>query len=134
LKKFVIIVAAGTGKRFSSKLPKQFELLCGRPMLMHPIEAFYESEAGISIVVVIPKEYMSLWAELSQEYNFRIPHRVIEGGPERFHSVKNGLSHIDDEGLVAIHDGARPLVSCELIRECFPPGREIRRCGSGDWY
>lgn len=119
MKKSVIIVAAGTGKRFSNKLPKQFELLCGRPMLMHPIEAFYEAEPGISIVVVIPKDYMNPWSELCLQYNFIIPHKVVEGGPERFHSVKNGLGLIDDDSLVAIHDGARPLVSSELITNTF---------------
>lgn len=119
MKKFVIIVAAGTGKRFGNKLPKQFELLCGRPMLMYPVETFFKAETGICIIVVIPKNYMDQWKELCLQYNFNIPHVVIAGGPERFHSVKNGLGLIDDEGMVAIHDGARPLVSCELIRNAF---------------
>jgi 2-C-methyl-D-erythritol 4-phosphate cytidylyltransferase len=119
LKKFVIIVAAGAGKRFSNTLPKQFELLLGKPMLMYSIEAFFEATRDIQIIVVIPQNSIDLWKELCSNYNFNIPHQVVEGGPERFHSVKNGLSLIHDDGLVAVHDGARPLISQEIIKNAW---------------
>jgi 2-C-methyl-D-erythritol 4-phosphate cytidylyltransferase len=119
LKKFVIIVAAGAGKRFSNNLPKQFELLRSKPMLMYSIEAFSEVARDIQIVVVIPKDFIDRWKELCSSYNFNIPHQIIEGGPERFHSVKNGLSLVHDDGLVAVHDGARPLISHEIIRNAW---------------
>jgi len=119
LKKFVIIVAAGAGKRFSDNLPKQFELLLSKPMLMYSIEAFYEAARDIHIIVVIPKDFVDSWKELCSSCDFNIPHKVIEGGPERFHSVKNGLSLIHDDGLVAVHDGARPLISQEIIKNAY---------------
>lgn len=119
LKKFVIIVAAGAGKRFSNNLPKQFELLRSKPMLMYSIEAFSEVARDIQIVVVIPKDFIDRWKELCSSCDFNIPHKVIEGGPERFHSVKNGLSLVHDDGLVAVHDGARPLISHEIIRNAW---------------
>lgn len=119
MKKFVIIVAAGAGKRFSNTLPKQFELLLGKPMLMYSIEAFSEADRDIQIIVVIQEDFINHWKELCSSYDFNIPHQVVEGGPERFHSVKNGISLIQDDGLVAVHDGARPLISLEVITNAW---------------
>jgi len=119
LKKHVIIVAAGAGKRFGENLPKQFEMLQGKPLLMNSIQAFHEAEPGIKIIVVIPNLFLTHWKTLCNNHDFHIPHEIAEGGPERFHSVKNGLEFIGDEGLVAVHDGARPLISKEKIRNSF---------------
>lgn len=119
MKKFAIIVAGGAGKRFSSSIPKQFELLAGRPLLMHPIEAFHKAIPGIHIIVVIAKEMQAHWNKLCENHHFAIPHTLAEGGPERFHSVKNSLSLISGEGWVAVHDGARPLVSHQMLQHAF---------------
>lgn len=119
MKKFAIIVAAGTGKRFNKNSPKQFELLSGKPMLMYSIEAFHEAEPGVQIIVVIREEYFEHWKELCKNYNFIIRHQIVDGGPERFHSVKNGLALLPDDGLIAVHDGARPLISKETINQLF---------------
>jgi 2-C-methyl-D-erythritol 4-phosphate cytidylyltransferase len=59
-----------------------------------------------------------VWGKLVEQFSFNIPHRCAEGGSTRFHSVKNGLSLITD-GIVAVHDGVRPLVSTETIQRCF---------------
>lgn len=119
LKKFVIIVAAGAGKRFKNHIPKQFECLGGQPILMHSVKAFHEAEPEISIILVLQSNFFQFWKELCIKHDFIIPHTLVMGGPERFHSVKNGLSHILHDGLVAIHDGARPLISHELIKSAF---------------
>jgi 2-C-methyl-D-erythritol 4-phosphate cytidylyltransferase len=119
LKKFAIIVAAGSGKRFNKNFPKQFERLSGKPMLMYSIEAFHEAGPAMHIIVVIPKDFFEHWKELCKSYEFNIQHEVVEGGPERFHSVKNGLSLVRDEGLVAVHDGARPLIDKDTIKQIF---------------
>jgi 2-C-methyl-D-erythritol 4-phosphate cytidylyltransferase len=119
LKKYVVIVAAGAGKRFDQNIPKQFELLLGKPMLMYAIETFYQAEPGIQIIVVIRDVFQNHWKSICKSYDFQIPHQIALGGPERFHSVRNGLSLIPDDGLIAIHDGARPLVSRQLIRNAF---------------
>lgn len=119
MKKFAIIVAAGAGKRFSKDLPKQFELLGGKPMLMHSITAFNDAAPDIHILVVIAKRFISYWKECCHNHNFNIRHEITEGGPERYHSVKNGLSLINGEGLIAIHDGARPLIKPGHIKNIF---------------
>ena len=86
---------------------------------MYSIEAFFEAARDIQIIVVIPEDFIDHWKELCSNYDFNIPHQVVEGGPERFHSVKNGISLIQDDGLVAVHDGARPLISQEIISNAW---------------
>lgn len=103
-----------------AELPKQFLLLNGIPVMLHTIRAFYEYDSAMNIIVVIPKSAMDRWKDVCREFNVTIPHQIIEGGEERFHSVQNGLKAIEGEsGLVAIHDGVRPLVSKETIRRCL---------------
>jgi len=119
LKKYVIIVAGGSGIRMDSKIPKQFIPVSKKPVLMHSIECFYNYSVKITIILVLPKIYFDLWKTLCKKNNFTIKHKIIEGGKTRFHSVKNGLSVINEESLVAIHDGVRPLVSNETISRAF---------------
>ncbi|NDV77549.1 2-C-methyl-D-erythritol 4-phosphate cytidylyltransferase [Dysgonomonas sp. 511] len=114
----VIIVAGGKGLRMGSDIPKQFLPICGKPVLMHTIEAFYHFDNDINIVLVLPQSHQDYWMELCKEYNFSLPHRIATGGETRFHSVKNGLEMIEG-GLVAVQDGVRPFASVEMIRRCF---------------
>jgi len=107
-----------------SPLPKQFLLLDGRPLLMHTVERFHSFDTSIEIIVVLPTEHLRLWQSLTEEYSFDIRHEVIEGGEERFHSVKAGLERVSEEGLVAIHDGVRPLVSHDTIWRCYADAEE----------
>jgi 2-C-methyl-D-erythritol 4-phosphate cytidylyltransferase len=118
-KRFVVIVAGGSGKRMESEVPKQFLEISGRPVLMRTIEKFYFFEESISIIVVLPADHMGFWNELKEKYSFIIPHKVVAGGLTRYDSVKNGLDHVDESSIVAIHDGVRPLVSKEIIGRCF---------------
>lgn len=117
--KYIVIVAGGKGNRFKSELPKQFILLGSQPILMHTIQAFYNYENLIQIIVVLPKEQIQFWNELCKKYNFIIEHKVVKGGETRFHSVKNGLSEIKNNGIVGIHDGVRPLVDLRTIKNCY---------------
>lgn len=127
-KKFVVIVAGGSGFRMNSRVPKQFMLLKDLPVLMHTIKAFYDYSEEIEIIIVLPKKNFFTWENLCKEYNYTIPHKLAEGGKTRFHSVKNGLSLISEEGFVGIHDAVRPLVSRETISRCFESAID---CGCG---
>src|SRR5437867_22051 len=111
---YAIIVAGGSGSRMQSVIPKQFLLLNGKPVIMHTINAFYESVNQPSIIVVLHADYHQYWQQLCKEYDFKTPHYLINGGETRFHSVKNGLALIEDEAIVAIHDAVRPLVSVDI--------------------
>ena len=120
MKKIALIVAGGFGSRMKSEIPKQFMLLSGRPVLMHSISAFISFDKNISILLALPQNQIETWNKLCKEFSFNIEHQVVAGGETRFNSVKNGLALItDDNALVAIHDGVRPLVSQSTISACF---------------
>ena len=116
---WVIIVAAGSGSRMKTGVLKQFLELCGKPVLIHSIEAFTNVYEEINVVVILPETHIDFWLELCHRHKFTLPHRVAKGGSTRFQSVKNGLSLVTGDGLVAIHDGVRPLVSRQTINNCF---------------
>lgn len=125
-KDYIIIVAGGKGQRMGSSVPKQFLLLCGKPVLMHTIEAFHSYSTSLEIILVLPEEQQTHWKELCEEYGFTTPHTVVSGGSTRFESSRNGISVIPDDadGVVGIHDGVRPLVSAALIDRCYESARE----------
>lgn len=117
--KYVLVVAGGKGLRMGKELPKQFLLIGGKPILMHTIACFFRYDARIRIILVIPKDHQAYWKSLCETYRFDIPHLIADGGESRFHSVRNGLEKVTRSGLVAVHDGVRPFVSKEVIKECF---------------
>lgn len=122
MKKYVIIVAGGKGLRMGGEIPKQFLPIGGKPVLMRTVEAFYQAEAEIGIVLVLPHEQQDYWRELCRQYDFQLPYVLADGGQTRFHSVQNGLRMIPDgeaDALVAVHDGVRPFVSAQVIQICF---------------
>lgn len=122
MNRYAVIVAGGTGQRFGSSVPKQFLLLSGKPVLMHSIEKF--SPFCKSVVVALPEDFISHWTALCHKFRFQIPHAIASGGISRSASVFNGLMQIEEDGLVAIHDAARPLVSETLIRLIFSEAQE----------
>ena len=131
---YVIIVAGGKGLRMGSDIPKQFLPIGGRPVLMRTIERFREYSADLQIILVLPKAQQVYWRELCQQYNFPLPqsgedrrgsYLLADGGETRFHSVQYGLAKVPDdaEGVVGVHDGVRPFVSIEVIRNCYETAR-----------
>ena len=111
MKKNALIVAAGKGKRMNADIPKQFLLLNDFPILMHTLNAFADFDKRI---LVLPKSQIKNWKTLCKDYNFELKHILVDGGINRFSSVKNGLRKVDEESIVAIHDGVRPLISKNL--------------------
>jgi len=119
MKKFVILVAGGSGSRMGTEIPKQFLEISGIPVLMHTIQVFHNFDPESELILVLPEAQQKFWTELCLKHSFSIPLRVANGGETRFHSVSNGLKLIDGEGIVFIHDGVRPLVSQETLARCF---------------
>ncbi|MDB5231554.1 MAG: 2-C-methyl-D-erythritol 4-phosphate cytidylyltransferase [Chitinophagaceae bacterium] len=118
MKKYAVIVAAGSGQRMNSKIPKQFIQIKGKPVLWYTIQAFLYAFPDIEIILVLPEEYQAnAFKLLHIPFNPRI--HVTNGGATRFHSVQNGLRLIQEHGVVFIHDGVRCLVSNELINRCY---------------
>ncbi|CAM4078994.1 2-C-methyl-D-erythritol 4-phosphate cytidylyltransferase [Pedobacter westerhofensis] len=119
MKYYAIIVAGGKGNRMNQDIPKQFIELDGKPVLMHTIQSFYNCVLNPEIILVLNSEQHRFWKELCHTHSFSIPHQVIEGGKERFDSVKNGLAVVKGDGVVAVHDAVRPLASTALIMASY---------------
>jgi 2-C-methyl-D-erythritol 4-phosphate cytidylyltransferase len=118
-KYYAIIVAGGSGSRMQTTEAKQFLLLDGLPILMHTLKAFDDCILKPQILLVLNIHQQQYWEDLCTKYNFSVPHEVVKGGQERFHSVKNALKMIKANGIIAIHDAVRPLVSASLIEKSF---------------
>ena len=116
---YLVVVAGGSGLRMGGELPKQFLLLDGRVVLLRTIDVFRKAVPGIHVVTVLPMEWREYWRDLCAQHRFFYPQTFVEGGLTRFHSVQNALEHIPDEATVAIHDGVRPLLSENLVRDLF---------------
>jgi 2-C-methyl-D-erythritol 4-phosphate cytidylyltransferase len=120
MQEFAIIVAGGSGSRMQSEVPKQFIAINGLPILMHTINAFRQYSEQLHIVVVLPESQFDFWNKLCAEYTFTIRYKLVAGGHTRFHSVLNGLNSIQEkEGLIAVHDGVRPVIFTKIIAESF---------------
>lgn len=116
-KLYIIVMAAGSGRRMGSEIPKQFLPLGGVPILRRTIEKFIHACPEAMIVTVLPKDSIDWWKTYCVEHFSHCPQMLVEGGITRFHSVRNALEKIPSGAVVAVHDGVRPLLSEELIRK-----------------
>ena len=111
-----IIAAGGHGARFQSERPKQFLELLGKPIVIHTLESFERCGAIDEIVLVLPAEEIDAFVPLAEAAKITKLRRIVVGGSTRAESVKNGLDAVDPPSeIVAVHDGARPLVTCKEI-------------------
>lgn len=124
-KKYVIIMAAGSGTRMGSDIPKQFMLLDGKAILQRTIEVFVEACPDVSVITVLPEAHMRYWRKYCLENNFTCPQILVKGGITRFHSVRNALERVPDNAIVAVHDGVRPLVSGRMVFEIFEKAESV---------
>lgn len=126
-----VILAAGTGKRMGSDVPKQFLSLCGEPALYWTLRAFEESCVQQSVLVVSSEEAEAFCRhEIIEKHGFQKVRAFVRGGAERYDSVWNGLCALSDvlevsAGYVLIHDGARCLVTTEIIERTLA---DAKRC------
>lgn len=118
MKTLAIIPSAGSGRRMGSK-KKNYLPLLGRPVLAHTLSAFEKSIVD-SVIIVAPLDEIGYCRdEIVKKYGFDKVISVISGGKERQDSVYNGLLEARDKGfdIIAVHDGARPLVTADIINE-----------------
>lgn len=119
MNKYAVIVAGGIGKRMNSDLPKQFMLLLGKPVLYYTLRAFLEAFPDLVVILVLPEEHIEKGKEIVDAYFDASRVQFTVGGETRFHSVRNGVSMIEDESIIFVHDGVRCLVTPQLIRYCY---------------
>ena len=119
-----LILAGGKGSRFGAKKNKVLLPLCGKPVLFYSIKAFASAGIFDKIIIVSGENERHEVEEILKNLNI-VNYEIVSGGLERQDSVMNGLNAIlldkdfDDEGIVLIHDSARPLVSVEEILSVF---------------
>jgi len=114
-----LILASGTGSRASTRIPKQFIKVAGKSLLEHTIAVFENHPAIDDIHVVVPASYRELAEELLVQNSFKKIRRVLNGGESRSESSRCGLTGMDDEDWVLIHDSVRPFVSHRIIDSCL---------------
>ena len=124
-RKFVIIMAAGSGTRMGADRPKQFIELGGKAILQMTMEVFIKACPGISIVTVLPEDFIDYWKSYCYRRNFTCPQIIVKGGITRFHSVRNALEKVPEGALVAVHDGVRPLVTEKLVAKMFEDAASV---------
>lgn len=112
----IIIVAAGSGSRFGTALPKQYCLLAGRPVLMHTIERLRAAAPDAGLTLVVSADMHAYWQELCAAEGFDSP-AVVHGGASRSESVRNAMTAMTCvPDVVLVHDGARPLVDAACVQ------------------
>jgi 2-C-methyl-D-erythritol 4-phosphate cytidylyltransferase len=120
-----IIVAAGSSRRMGFN--KLTALLGGKPVLQRTLLAFDQCDAIHEIILVGGDEVRELVTTWQDNALFHKPIRVVAGGAERHLSVNEGLRQINsDTDIVAVHDGARPLITPEQITRCIAKAHEVR--------
>ncbi|MBE6008839.1 MAG: 2-C-methyl-D-erythritol 4-phosphate cytidylyltransferase [Lachnospiraceae bacterium] len=115
----IIIAAAGIGKRMGVDIPKQFLEIKGKPVLYYTVSAFEKNKNVDSVIIVTGKESIEYCQkDIVEKYSFKKVEAIVEGGKERQNSVHNALNALKDKnGIVLIHDGARPFIMQEDIDE-----------------
>lgn len=118
MKKYALIVAAGESRRMGGDMPKPYRMLAGKPVLHYSLQAFRQAFEEVEPVLVIQPEFRDQVEEILQQFPGWSP-RIVAGGQTRFQSVRKGMESIEGEGVVWVHDAARPLIRPELIRELY---------------
>lgn len=120
-----IIVAAGSGTRFGAERPKQFLEIAGKPLIFHTLLRFENCAAIDEIILVLPENEIENFRAISENQNLKKLKKIIAGGKTRAESVFNGLKSVNENcEIVAVHDGARPLVSSVEISATIEKAKE----------
>lgn len=110
MKQSVILLAGGKGNRMEKKIPKQFLLLAGKPVIMHSIERLEKISSIEEIIIVCVEGYKKYIENYILKYNLKKKYKIVMGGNTRQESVFNGLKEVNTESVI-IHESARPFVT-----------------------
>jgi 2-C-methyl-D-erythritol 4-phosphate cytidylyltransferase len=124
-----VIVAAGKGARMGGDVDKAFLTLGTKPVLAYSLEAFERCPDIDGVILVVRRDRIDGARGMAQMFGCAKVKRVVAGGAKRQVSVMNGVAQLnDDVRIVAVHDGARPCVTPELICDTI---KSAKRYGSG---
>ena len=128
-----IVLAGGKGSRMQSDVPKQYMELLGKPLLYYALKAFEDSDVEQVVLVATEGDEAYCKKELVERFGFSKVVSIVAGGSERYVSVWNGLKGLKEQepDFVLIHDGARPLVTAELINRLIAETEQYGACVAG---
>jgi len=121
MKVIALVPAAGMGKRMGADINKQYLLLAGKPIVARTVQVLEDASFIDDIYIIVPEAEIPYCREhVMERYSFAKVRRLVAGGIERQHSVRNGLRALDGAGeddVVLIHDGVRPFVSHSILKK-----------------
>ncbi len=126
MKTFAIIPSAGVGKRFNSRLPKQFMKINGIEILVHTLLKFQKARNVDEIIIASHKNFIDKTQKLVRKYNISKVKNIVVGGKERQDSVYEALKSIKASlnDLICVHDAVRPLISSKEIDDLIDFARK----------
>lgn len=125
-----VVLAAGSGKRMGSDIPKQFMMLGNQPLICYSLQTIERSEIIDDCILVTGKEHIPyVETEIVKKYGFHKVKGVIAGGAERYESVFRGLQAMESrDGYTFIHDGARPFLTEEILGLTYEAAKKYGAC------
>lgn len=121
----VIIPAAGQGKRMGAGKNKLFLELEGKPIFIHTLQVFEQDEHCSGVILVINEHEKAEFQHFLQKFGIKKIMAFAPGGDERQYSVFHGVEAIEKDGIVLVHDGARPFVDADLIHNLVAAAQEF---------
>jgi 2-C-methyl-D-erythritol 4-phosphate cytidylyltransferase len=126
-----VVLSAGVGKRMGSEVPKQYLLINKKPVIYYSLKAFEESPVSEIILVTGKDDVDYCCTEIVEKYQLRKVTAIVPGGAERYDSVYEGLKAVRQADYVLIHDGARPMVTSDIIARCMEAVQKEDACVAG---
>lgn len=124
-----VVVAAGSGKRMGSSVPKQFLKIGDYPVLYYSLKCLEDSALIQHVILVVSEDSISYCQEeIIEKYQLKKVIRIVPGGKERYDSVYTGLKACEPCDIVLIHDGARPFLTEEILARGLENVRETGAC------
>ncbi len=126
-----VVLAAGAGKRMNSNTKKQFLELRGKPIIYYSLKAFQESFVDEIVLVVSEEDIDYCKKEIVEKYAFSKVKHIVAGGKERYHSVAAGIQNMGISDYIFIHDGARPMLTSDILVRAYECVKEYDACVVG---
>lgn len=114
-----IALSGGRGSRMGSDIPKQYMEINGYPLIYYSLKVFQDSFIDEIVLVCGSGDEDYCKREIVEKYDFTKVSKIVTGGKERYHSVANGLNAIDTCDIVFVHDGARPLITDDILKNAL---------------
>lgn len=127
MKTTAICLSAGTGKRMGASTPKQYLPLNGKPVIYYSLKTLQDSFIDEIVLVCGKDDIDYCQKEIVEKYGISKVAKIVPGGKERYHSVLEGLRNSTGD-YIFIHDGARPMLSNEILDSAYECVKEHKAC------